>query len=159
MTEIYRAKGRSEIWIKERLQSIITRNELTDEWKARGVKEGQEYGILTATIAKGTFGMTPSEHGQFKGLERQNLRDHMTRFELILTSLSEEVTRTITVDTDAQGFNENHEAAVKGGYIGGRARKNLEADLGKSVISSSNFLKPPKDDKAELPPSDDISKS
>ena len=84
MTEMYRAKGHTDKWIKERMQSITTRKELTDEWKNRGVKEGQEYGILTATIAKGTFGLTPSEHSQLKGLERQNLRDHMTPFELIL---------------------------------------------------------------------------
>ena len=153
MREIYRAKGRTEIWIEERLKTVTIRNRLTDEWKTRGVKEGQEYGILTAEIAKGTFDMTPSEHGKFKGLEKQNLRDHMTPFELILTSLSEEITRSITVDTNAQGFNENHEAAVKGGYIGGRARKNLEADLGKSVISSSNFLNPPSDESGELLPS------
>ena len=158
MREIYRAKGRTENWIAERLKTVTIRNRLTDEWKTRGVKEGQEYGILTAEIAKGTFDMTPSEYGQFKGLDKQNLRDHMTPFELILTSLSEEITRSITVDTNAQGFNENHEAAVKGGYIGGRARKNLEADLGKSVISSSNFLKSPKDSKDELPPSNDIPK-
>ena len=112
MTEIYRAKGRSEEWIKERFQSIETRKRLTDEWKNRGVKEGQEYGILTATIAKGTFGLTPSEHGRLKGLEKQNLRDHMTPMELIFTSLSEEITRTVTIKDDSQGFNANHEAAV-----------------------------------------------
>jgi prophage antirepressor-like protein len=140
MAEIYRAKGYDAVWIKERLQSISTRNELTEEWKNRGVKEGQEYSILTATIAKGTFGLTPSEHAQLKGLEKQNLRDHMTRFELILTSLSEEATRFITARDNAQGFHENHDAAVKGGYIGGTAKDNLERQLGVSVVSSKNFL-------------------
>ena len=151
VAEIYRAKGRSEIWIKERLQSITTRNELTDEWKNRGVKEGQEYGILTATIAKGALGLTPSEHKEFKGLDKQNLRDHMTRLELIITSLSEEVTRIITVRDDAQGFNENQEAALKGGVIGGRARLNLEIDLAEKVVSSDNFLNPLKSGNGELP--------
>ena len=141
MTDMYRAKGYTDKWIKERLQSITTRKELTDEWKNRGVKQGQEYGILTATIAKGTFGLTPSEHSQLKGLERQNLRDHMTPFELILTALSEEATRFLTVRDDAQGFNENHDAAVKGGYIGGTARQNLEKQLGETIISKENFVK------------------
>lgn len=140
MSEIYRAKGRTEKWIKERLQTINTRKQLTDEWKARGVKEGQEYGILTATIAKGTFGLTPSEHSEYKGLTKQNLRDHMTSFELILTALSEEATRFVAVRDDAQGFDENHDAAVKGGYMGGRARRNLEEDLGETIISKENFL-------------------
>ena len=140
MTEMYRAKGHTDKWIKERMQSITTRKELTDEWKNRGVKEGQEYGILTATIAKGTFGLTPSEHSQLKGLERQNLRDHMTPFELILTALSEEATRFLTVREDAQGFNDNHDAAVKGGYIGGTARQNLEKQLGETIISKENFV-------------------
>ena len=156
MAEIYRAKGHNELWIKERIQSITTRNELTDEWKARGVKEGQEYGILTATIAKGTFGLTPNEHKKLKGLEKQNLRDHMTRLELIITSLSEEVTRTIAVNTDAQGFNENHEAAVKGGQAGRKSLLNVEEATGEKVVSKSNFLKPPSTDKPEaLPPSTD----
>ena len=154
MTEMYRAQGRTELWITERLQSIATRNELTDEWKARGIKEGQEYGILTATIAKGTFGVTPSEHKELKSLDKQNLRDHMTRFELILTSLSEEVTRTIAVDKNAHGFNENHEAAMKGGQAGRKALLNVEEATGRKVLSSSNFLNPPQNDNDVLPESD-----
>jgi prophage antirepressor-like protein len=143
--ELYRAKGYSEEWIKNRLQSISTRKELTDEWQKRGVKEGQEYSILTATIAKGTFGLTPSEHSQLKGLKNENLRDHMTPMELILTALSEEVTRTITVDNDAQGFNENHEAAQKGGEVGKKARLNVEKATGKKVVSATNFLEKTKE--------------
>jgi DNA-damage-inducible protein D len=77
LTEIYKAQGRTDEWIKNRLQTIQTRKRLTDEWKQRGVAQGQEYSILTATIAKGTFGLPPSEHGKLKGLERQNLRDHI----------------------------------------------------------------------------------
>ncbi len=140
MTEIYRAKGRSEEWIKERFQSIEARKRLTDEWKARGVKEGHEYSILTATIAKGTFGFTPSEHGQLKGLEKQNLRDHMTPLELIFTSLSEEITRQVAIKDDAVGFNQNQEAAAYAGTLAGGARAKLEKDKGIKVVSASNFL-------------------
>jgi DNA-damage-inducible protein D len=86
--ELYRAKGYPEDWITQRIQFIDTRKELTDEWKNRGVVEGHEFSILTATIAKGTFGLTPSEHSQVKGLSKENLRDHMTRIELIFTALA-----------------------------------------------------------------------
>ena len=145
MTEIYRAKGRSDEWIKERLQSISTRKLLTDEWKTRGVQEGQEFSILTATISKGTFGLTPTEYSQLKGLEKQNLRDHMTPLELILTSFGEEVTRQIAINDEAKGFNENHDAATKGGALAGQARLNVENQLKKSIISSENFLTPNND--------------
>jgi DNA-damage-inducible protein D len=138
--EMYKARGNSDEWIKNRLQSIETRKALTDEWKQRGVNEGQEYAILTATIAKGTFGLSPSEHSNLKGLERQNLRDHMTPLELIFTALGEEITRSESVDMDAQGFNENHEAAQKGGSLAGKARLLVEKERGKKVVSSDNFL-------------------
>jgi DNA-damage-inducible protein D len=138
--ELYRAKGYSEEWIARRVQTIETRKELTDEWKQRGVTEGAEYAILTATIAKGAFGLNPSEHSKLKGLGRQNLRDHMTPLELIFTALSEEVTRQFSVDEDAQGFNENHGAAQKGGAAAGEARLRLEQVTKKPVVSSDNFL-------------------
>ncbi len=138
--ELYRAKGYSEEWIKRRVQTIETRKELTDEWRQRGVKENQEYAILTATIAKETFGLTPTEHKDIKGLDRQNLRDHMTPLELIFTALGEEMTRDITVRNDAQGFLENHEAAAKGGSIAGNARRNVEKERGLPIVSSDNFL-------------------
>jgi prophage antirepressor-like protein len=138
--EIYKAKGYPDEWIKRRVQSIETRKMLTDEWKNRGVKEGDEYAILTATIAKGTFGVTPSEHSKLKGLARQNLRDHMTPLELVFTALSEEVTRSIVVKDDAQGFNENQEAAAYGGSIAADARQRLEKERGIKVVSSENFL-------------------
>jgi DNA-damage-inducible protein D len=138
--ELYRAKGYTEEWIGRRVQTIETRKALTDEWKGRGVKENQEYSILTATIAKGTFGLTPSEHKDIKGLERQNLRDHMTPLELIFTALGEEATRQITIENDAQGFNENHDAASEGGRMAGDARLNFENNRGKSIISSKNYL-------------------
>ena len=138
--EIYKAKGYPDDWIGYREKSIIARKQLTDEWKARGVKEGQEYSILTATIAKGTFGLTPTEHSQLKGLEKENLRDHMTLIELIFTALSEESTRLIAENDDAKGFNENHEAAVKGGNYAGNARLRLEEQIQKPVVSKENFL-------------------
>jgi prophage antirepressor-like protein len=138
--ELYKAKGYSDEWIARRVQTIETRKELTDEWKQRGVTEGVEYSILTATIAKGAFGLNPSEHSKLKGLGRQNLRDHMTPLELIFTALSEEVTRQFSVDEDAQGFNENHEAAQKGGAAAGEARLRLEQVTKKPVVSSDNFL-------------------
>ncbi len=137
--ELYRAKGYSEEWIKRRVQTIETRKELTDEWKLRGVKENQEYAILTATIAKGTFGLTPAEHKNIKGLERQNLRDHMTPLELIFTALGEEITKQKAIEFDAQGFNENHEAAVKGGEITGDLVKRAETQ-GVKVVSGQNYL-------------------
>lgn len=154
MTEIYRAKGRSEEWIKERFQSIEARKRLTEEWKTRGVNEGQEYSILTATIAKGTFGLTPSEHGQLKGLEKQNLRDHMTPLELIFTSLSEEITRQVAIKDDAVGFSQNQEAAAYAGTLAGGAREKLEKDKGIKVVSATNFLEL-EDGKMTDLPSDD----
>ena len=141
LTELYTTQGRSAEWIKNRLQSISTRKELTDEWHKRGVKEGQEYAILTATIAKGTFGVTPSEHGNIKGLAKQNLRDHMTPLELIFTALGEEATRQISIRDDAQGFPENHDTAHRGGSIAGSALQNFEEKFGEQVVSPTNFLK------------------
>lgn len=137
---IYKAKGYTDEWIKNRLQSIETRKELTDQWKQRGVTEGSEYSILTATIAKETFGLSPSEHSELKGLARQNLRDHMTPLELIFTALSEEATRIIAIKDDAQGFNDNFDAAYKGGGATGEARVNFEKRTGVTVVSSENFL-------------------
>jgi DNA-damage-inducible protein D len=141
--ELYRLKGYPDEWIKERIKSIETRNKLTDEWQQRGVKEGKEFSILTAIIAKGTFEVTPTEHKAIKGLTKpsQNLRDHMTDLELIFMSLGEALTREETINEDAQGFDENRTAAVKGGHLAGTARKTIEAARGKKVVSSENFLK------------------
>jgi DNA-damage-inducible protein D len=135
------------------------RKSLTDEWKNRGVKESQEYSILTAEIAKATFGVTPSEHSKIKGLKKQNLRDHMTPIELIFTMLGEESTRIIATNENAQGFGDNEDAARQGGNIAGGARKKLEKKSGEKVVSSQNFLGlkeaaavkklPKKDDKNE----------
>lgn len=139
MREIYKAKGYSEKWIESRLKSISIRKELTEEWKKRRVKEGQEYSILTAEIAKATFGLTPSEHKTLKGLDRQNLRGHMTNLELIFTMLGEEVTKQFAIQDDALGFEENHASATRGGTAAGEARRNLEK-RGAKVVSSENFL-------------------
>jgi hypothetical protein len=138
--EIYRAKGYPEDWIEMRMQSINVRNELTNEWKGRGVKEGQEYAILTAEISKATFGITPSQHKEVKSLERQNLRDHMTNLELIFTMLGEEMTKQVAVQEDAQGFDENKTAARKGGKAAGDARRAAEQKSGVKVVSGHNFL-------------------
>lgn len=138
---IYEAKGYPKEWIERRLQTIEVRKQLTDEWKQRGVKEGQEYSILTAEIAKATFGLTPSEHSKLKGLERENLRDHMTPLELIFTALGEEATRLNAVKDDAQGYEDNHEAAQKGGRAAGGARESFEKLQNQKVVSSENYLK------------------
>jgi DNA-damage-inducible protein D len=150
--DLYKLKGRSEEWIKERMQSIETRTKLTDEWQKRDVKEGREYSILTAIIAKGTFGVTPTEHRDIKGLSKssQNLRDHMTDLELIFTSLSEATTRRLAIQDDAQGFDENKNVAAKGGQASGAALNTYEAKTGLKVVSNENFLKA-SDDTKELP--------
>jgi hypothetical protein len=137
---LYKAKGYPDDWIEKRMRGIAIREELTDEWKKRKVKEEQEYAILTAEIAKAAFGVTPDEHKQLKGLKRQNLRDHMTDLELIFSMLGEAATTEITRVDDAQGFEENRNAARKGGGVAGKARKDLEQKTGKRVVSSENYL-------------------
>lgn len=139
--ELYKAKGYPLDWIDMRIQSIEVRKQLTDEWKKRSVEEGKEYSILTAEIAKATFGLTPTEHKNLKGLERQNLRDHMTTLELIFTQLGEEMTRKLATENDAQGFVENSKAAKQGGRAAGDARRAAEKRTGVKVVSPNNFLK------------------
>lgn len=140
MRAIYKAKGYSDAWIEKRIRGIAIREELTDEWKNRGVNDGKEYSILTAEISKATFGMTPSEYKDFKDLKRENLRDHMTDLELIFSMLGEASTTEIARNTDAEGFKENQIAAQKGGKIAGDARKQLEIESGKKVTTPDNFL-------------------
>jgi DNA-damage-inducible protein D len=152
LTELYRIKGYDEEWIDTRLKTIGIRKELTEEWKKRGVKEGQEYAILTAEIARTTFGLTPSEHKKLKGLEKENLRDHMTNLELLFTALGEEFTKNFATKEDAQGFEENQYAATKGGDLAGEMRRNAEKK-GMQVVSNANFLNRIKDDNTPpLPP-------
>jgi hypothetical protein len=140
---LYKAKGYSDDWIEKRMRGIAIREELTDEWKNRDVKEEQEYAILTAEIAKAAFGVTPIEHKQLKGLKRENLRDHMTHIELIFSMLGEAATTEITRVDDAQGFDESRTAARKGGEVAGVARKDLEKKTGKRVVSPENYLTEP----------------
>jgi hypothetical protein len=142
--ELYKLKGYPDDWIEKRMRSIAIREQLTDEWKSRGVKENLEYAILTAEISKATFGLTPTEYKKFKGLKSQNLRDHMTDLELIFSMLGEASTKEIVVNTNPEGFDENKKAAKEGGKIAGDARKQLEKKSGKKVVSSENFLPPAK---------------
>jgi DNA-damage-inducible protein D len=137
---LYKAKGYSDAWIEKRMRGIEIRETLTEEWKKRSVKEGREYAILTAEISKAAFGMTPSEYQDFKGLDKQNLRDHMNDLELIFTMLSEASTTEIAKNKNAQGFKENKVAAKEGGSVAGSARKDLEKKSGKKVSISENYL-------------------
>jgi len=140
---LYKAKGYSDDWIEKRMRGIAIREELTDEWKKRNVKQEQEYAILTAEIAKAAFGVTPGEHKQLKGLKRENLRDHMTDLEQIFSMLGEAATTEITRVDNAQGFDESKTAARKGGEVAGTARKDLEKKTGKKVVSPENYLTEP----------------
>jgi hypothetical protein len=137
---IYKAKGYPDEWIEKRVRSIAIREELTDEWKNRNVGQDREYAILTAEISKAAFGLTPSEYKKLKGLERENLRDHMNDLELIFSMLGEAATTEITRNRDAQGFDENKQAAVEGGSVAGTARKQLESKTGKKIVSEKNYL-------------------
>ncbi len=140
---LYKAKGYSGDWIEKRMRGIAIREELTDEWKKRDVKEKKEYEILTAEIAKAAFGVTPSQHKDLKGLKRQNLRDHMNDLELIFSMLGEAATTEITQVDDAKGFNESKKSARKGGGVAGKARKDLEKKTRKRVVSRENYLTTP----------------
>jgi len=138
--ELYKLKGYPDDWIEKRMRSIAIREELTDEWKNRGVKEQIEYAILTAEISKATFGVTPTEYKKMKGLKSQNLRDHMTDLELIFSMLGEASTTKVTRAKNARGFIENKIAARIGGKISGNALKELEKESGEKVITSENYL-------------------
>ena len=146
--ELYKLKGYPDDWIEKRMRSIAIREELTEEWSKRGIKEKMEYAILTAEISKAAFGLTPKEYKEVKGLKSQNLRDHMTDLELIFSMLGEASTKEIAVNTDTQGFDENKKAARAGGKIAGDARKQLELKSGKSVVTGENFL--PENKKKQL---------
>lgn len=140
---LYKLKGYSENWIEKRLRGIVIREELTDEWKKRGAKEQREYEILTAEISKATFGVTPSEYKKLKGLKRQNLRDHMDDFELIFNMLGERSTTEIHKEENSIGMPKLARDAKRGGNVAGVARKELEKQLGRSVVSKKNYLKNP----------------
>ncbi len=138
--EIYKSKGYNDAWIEKRMRGIQVRSELTEEWRNRDVGSNKEYAILTAEISKATFGMTPTEYKDLKGLTRENLRDHMTDLELIFTMLGEASTTEIARNKDAQGFNENKKAALAGGKVAGNARKDLEKKSEKKISTQQNYL-------------------
>jgi hypothetical protein len=137
--EDFRLQGYTDEWIDIRLQSISIRDQLTDTWKERGVDKGMEYAILTAEISRGTFGLSPSEYKQLKGLKRENLRNHMENTELIFTMLGEEQTRQEAIKRDAQGFLENKEAAIEGGLAAGAALDAFEKRTGQNIVTDQNF--------------------
>ncbi|MFT4313254.1 MAG: Bro-N domain-containing protein [Candidatus Woesearchaeota archaeon] len=138
----YELKGYPKDWVDKRLRGIAVRQELTDEWKNRYIKSEKEFAILTNEISKATFGKTVGEYKEFKDLQRknQNLRDHMTDWELILTMLGEKATTDITKESNSQGFKECKDSASKGGNIAKRTREDIEQNIGKSIISKDNFL-------------------
>ncbi|HLC86367.1 MAG TPA: BRO family protein [Candidatus Nanoarchaeia archaeon] len=140
--EYYEFKGYPKDWIEKRLRGIAIRQELTDEWKDRGVAKDADFAILTNEITKATFGMTVQEYKEFKGLNKknQNLGDHMVDWELIFTMVGEKATADISRARDAQGFEENKSSAKRGGQIANNARNELEQETGKSIISKDNLL-------------------
>jgi prophage antirepressor-like protein len=137
--EIYKLKGYSDEWVEKRMRSIAIREELTEEWSERGIKEQKEYAILTAQISKATFGLTPSEYKEVKNLKRENLRDHMTDLKLIFSMLGEASTTAIVKTQNPKGFIENKKAAKQGGDVAGNARKELEKKTGEKVVSTTNY--------------------
>ena len=151
MKELYEKKGYPKDWIGKRLRGIAIRQNLTDEWKTRGIEEKLDYAILTAEISKATFGMTPGEYKNHKNLPEKsnaNLRDHMDDLELIFTMLGERVTTEISKEEKPDTFSENRDVAKRGGEVAGNARKETEKELGRSVMSDKNFLGT--DDKMKL---------
>ena len=142
MKELYEQKGYPKDWIDKRLRGIAIRQNLTDEWKERGITEDRDYAILTAEISKATFGMTPSAYKAYKGLEspNQNLRDHMTDLELIFTMLGERVTTELSKQEKPDTMPKHKSVARRGGKVAGNARKETEKELGRSIISSENYL-------------------
>ena len=140
MKQLYEQKGYSKDWIEKRLRGIAIRQELTDEWKNREIKKEIEFAILTNEISKASFGKTIEEYKEFKGLKKENLRDHMDDLELIFTMLGEASTTAIAKAKDSQGLAENKTAARQGGDVAGNARKELESKTGESVVSDDNFF-------------------
>jgi len=137
---LYKLMGRSEDWIEKRMRSIAIHEELTGEWKKRGISKSIEYAILTSEISKAAFGLTPSEYKKLKGLKRETLKDHMTDLELLFSMLADASTTEIAKKKDAQGFFQNKQVAYEGGTIAGNARKALELKTGTKVISRGNYL-------------------
>jgi len=137
---LYKLKGYPEDWIEKRIRGIVIRAELTDEWEKRGAEVDKDYEILTAEISKATFGVTPSEYKELKGLKRENLRDHMDDFELIFTMLGERATSEIHRTENSRGVPKLKSDAREGGEIAGVARLKLEKRLGRPIVTDKNFL-------------------
>ena len=137
---IYKLKGYPEDWIEKRMRGIAVRAELTDEWQKRGARAKKDYEILTAEISQATFGVTPAEYKKLKGVRRENLRDHMDDFELILTMLGERTTTEIHRTKDSKNVLQLKDDARAGGQIAGTARKQIERKIGRSIVSEKNFL-------------------
>jgi len=142
MKLLYEQKGYPHDWIDKRLRGIAIRQNLTDEWKQRGISKERDFAILTAEISKATFGLTPSEYKELKRLDKknQNLRDHMTDLELIFTMLGEKVTTEISQKEKPDTFVSNKKVAQRGGNVAGNARRETEKELGQSIISDQNYL-------------------
>ena len=136
--DYYRAKGYTEGWINQRLQTIEMRKKLTDEWKERGVKEGVEYAILTDEMTKAWSGLSVKEYKELKGLKKENLRDNMTDVELVLNMLAEVTTTTLSKKEQPDTFEENKKIAQRGGKVAKNTRTDIERQLGQSVISPIN---------------------
>ncbi|MBI2576251.1 Bro-N domain-containing protein [Candidatus Woesearchaeota archaeon] len=152
MKEIYEQKGYSKSWIDKRLRGIAVRQDLTDEWKKRGIEKEEDFSILTAEISKATFGMTPSEYKKFKGLAKENLRDHMGDLELIFTMLGEASTAEIERVKDPNTFVEHKKASKEGGNVAKHARLELESRTRKPVINKENYLDEPEKEKRKRLP-------
>ena len=136
--ETYLQKGYTREWINQRLQAIQVRKELTDEWQNRGVKEGVEYAILTDEITRAWSGMSTRQYKNLKGLKKENLRDNMSTLELVLNMLAEATTTELSKTHEPQGLVENQRIARQGGQIAGNARKEIEENTGRPVITSKN---------------------
>jgi len=152
MKELYEQKGYSKSWIDKRLRGIAVRQDLTDEWKKRGIENQEDFSILTAEISKATFGMTPSEYKKFKGLTKENLRDHMRDLELIFTMLGEASTAEIERVKDPNTFAKHQKASKEGGYVAKKARLELESRTKKPVITKENYLDEPEKEKRKRLP-------
>ena len=150
MKEIYEQKGYSKSWIDKRLRCIAVRQDLTDEWNKRGIESQEDFSILTAEISKASFGMTPSEYKNLKGLKNENLRDHMTDLELIFNMLGEASTGEIEKTDNPKTFEDHKKASKDGGKVARIARTELENRTKKKVISTENYLEEPEKKKRIL---------
>jgi hypothetical protein len=147
MKELYEQKGYSKPWIDKRLRGIAVRQDLTDEWKKRGIDKNTEFSILTADISKATFGMTPTEYKKFKGIDKENLRDHMNDLEIIFTMLGEASTTEIERVKEPKSFPEHRQVSKEGGTVAKHARTELEHKTRRTIMSKENYLDEPENEK------------